>query len=239
LGWRVPFLLSLALVVIGMIVRRSVADSPEFAQLKQAGREAQRPFLEVVRRHPRPVLLAMGARSAEIGFLNIFSTFVLTYSTQVGGLPRQSVLSALLIATVVTLILVPAFGALSDRIGRRTVYLGGAAAATFLAVPACWLFDTRQVCLLTLGFVVGTLGPTAMFGPLASFFAELFGTRVRYTGAALGFQLGAVLAGGLSPLIAASLAAAYGSLLPVGLYVVILGLISLGCVAKAATSPTS
>jgi MHS family shikimate/dehydroshikimate transporter-like MFS transporter len=229
-GWRVPFLLSLSLVVLGLIVRHAVAESPAFERLQQTGRGARRPLLEVVRHHPRPVLLAMGARAAEIGFVNILSTFVLAYAIQTGGLPRPTVLSALLIATVVLMILVPLFGAISDRIGRRRMYLFGAAAATLLALPTCWLLDTRQFGLLALGFVVGTLGPAAMFGPQASFFAELFGTRLRYTGASLGFQLGAVFAGGLSPLIAASIAAATGSLLPVGVYMAGLGVVSVACV---------
>jgi MHS family shikimate/dehydroshikimate transporter-like MFS transporter len=232
-GWRVPFILSVVLVVVGLFVRRSVEESPAFARLKQARAEAKQPLLEVVRRHPRPVLLAAGARSAEIGFLSIFSTFILSYATQSTGLPRPSVVAALILATLVTLFVIPAFGALSDRLGRRRVYLVGAVTATLLAGPACWLIDSRQVGPLTLGIVVGLLGPAMMFGPQAAYFAELFGARVRYTGASLGFQLGAVVAGGLSPVVAATLAAASGSLMPVAFFMIGLGGISLGCVWAA------
>jgi MFS transporter, MHS family, shikimate and dehydroshikimate transport protein len=237
-GWRVPFLLSLVLVLVGLLVRRTVDESPAFARLKAARGQAKQPLLEVLRRHPRPVLLAMGARCAEIGLATVFNTFVLSYATQALGLPRPSVLTALLIGTVVALVVIPAAGALSDRLGRRPVYLLGALAATLLVMPACLLIDTGQVELLTIGIIVGLLGPAVMMGPQASFFAELFGTRVRYTGASLGFQLGAVLAGGLSPVIAASTVAAAGNLLPVGWFMVGLGIITLACVwAAAETRP--
>jgi MFS family permease len=136
-GWRVPFLLSLVLVIVGLLVRRTVAESPAFARLKAARAQAKRPLLEVLRRHPRPVLLAMGARCAEIGLVTIFSTFILSYATQTLGMPRPSVLMALLIGTAVVLVVIPASGALSDRLGRRKVYLGGALAATLLVLPAC------------------------------------------------------------------------------------------------------
>src|SRR5262249_43242558 len=131
------------------------------------------------------------------------------------------------------LVLVPLFGALSDTLGRRPVYLFGALATMLLVVPACWLIDSRRVELLALGLVVGLLGPAAMTGPQASFFAELFGTRLRYTGASLGFQLGAALVGGLSPVVAASLTVAGGNLVPVGCFMVGLGVVTLGCVWAA------
>lgn len=226
-GWRIPFLLSLVLVVVGLFVRRTVAESPEFQQLKQPSR---RPVLEVLRHHPVPVLLAAGSRCAEIGFLNILSTFVLSYAVQTLGMPRPTVLSAILLVTVVFLVLIPLFGALSDKVGRRPVYLAGTIVGTVLAIPAMQLIDVAQIPFLILGLTLGILGPAAMFGPQATYFAELFKTRVRYTGSSLGFQLGSVLAGALSPLIAATLATTYNSLLPVGLFMLGLGVITLACV---------
>jgi MHS family shikimate/dehydroshikimate transporter-like MFS transporter len=217
------------LVVLGLVVRRAVAESPAFTQLRQARAQAAQPLLEVLRHHPRPVLLAAGSRCAEIGFLNIATTFIVGYATQALGMPRPAVLASAILVTVFVLIGIPAFGALSDRHGRRSVYMAGAVAGTLLALPAMWLTELGHVGALTLGMLVVVIGPTVMFGPQATFFAELFRTRVRYSGSSLGFQLGSVLAGGFSPLIAASLAAAYGSLLPVGLFMIGLGLVTIGC----------
>src|SRR5215212_2513354 len=202
-GWRVPFLLSLALVGVGMFIRLRIAETPAFADLKRAGAEARRPLVEVVRANPREILIAMGARFAENGFFYIFSTFVLTYVTQALGLPQTTILTGVLLAGALELVTIPLFGALSDRVGRRPVYLFGAAFAGLFAFPFFWLLDTRQPVLIWLAVVLGlNLGHGAMYGPQASFFSELFNTRLRYTGASLGYQLSSVLAGGLSPLIA-------------------------------------
>jgi MHS family shikimate/dehydroshikimate transporter-like MFS transporter len=229
-GWHVPFLLSFVLVILGLIVRARIAESPAFTELKQARAEAKQPLREVLRRHPRLVLLTAGARCVEIGFLNILSTFVLSYATQTLGMPRPAVIGALLVVTVFALVVIPLAGAASDYVGRRTVYVFGALAATVLIVPACLLIDTRQVPLLTVGLAIGVFGAAVTFGPQATFFAELFAARVRYTGASLGFQLGSVVAGGLAPVIAASLAAVSGNLMLVTWFMVGLGAITLACV---------
>jgi MFS family permease len=208
-----------------------VTESPAFSQLQQEHTAAPQPLIEVLRWHPRAVLLGAGTRGAEAGFVVIFSTFILSYATQTGGAPRPAVLSALVLATVCTVLLVLLSGALSDRFGRRRLYLAGAAIATLAALPACLLIDTKQIGLLTLGMVLGMLGPGIMFGPQASFLAELFPTRVRSSGTSLGFQLGGVVWGGLSPVIAAALVGTSANLLMVGAYMLALGLISLGAVA--------
>jgi metabolite-proton symporter len=238
-GWRVPFLLSIVLVVLGLIIRTAIAESPAFVQLKQHNQQSRRPVLEVIRQHPRLVLLTAGARCVEIGFLNVLSTFVLSYATLTLGLPRSAVIGATLLVIVFVLVIIPLAGAASDYVGRRTVYLFGAISATLLIVPACLLIDSGQIGLLTIGMAVGIFGAAVAFGPQATYFAELFGTRVRYTGASLGFQLGSVLAGGLAPLVAASLAAAWGSLVPVAWFLVGLGIITLACLrGLGETRPT-
>jgi MFS family permease len=157
-GWRVPFLLSLSLVLVGLLMRRRVPESPEFTQLKAAGAQVRQPFVEVVRRTPRQVLVAIGARCGDIGVVTIFTTFVLGYATQMLGFASSTVIAALLVGVVLVLILVVASGALSDRFGRRTVYLVGAVVTTLLVIPACRLIDVRQAGPLARGVAVGLLG---------------------------------------------------------------------------------
>jgi MFS family permease len=234
-GWRVPFLLSLLLVVLGLLMRRAIGESPAFSQLKRDDAAARQPVLEALRKHPRAVLLGAGTRAAEAGFIAIITTFILGYAVQTAGLPRPAVLSAVILGSLATILVVLISGSLSDRLGKGRMYIAGAVFATAAAVPACLLIDSRQMGLVTLGIVVGMLGPGLMFGPQASFLAELFPARVRSSGTSLGFQLGGVLAGALSPVIAAALVAASGSLVAVGVYLLALGLISIASVALAQT----
>ena len=166
------------------------------------------PIVEVVREQPRPVLIAMGLRVAENGAFYVFSVFVLTYITEQLELPRSVALTGVLIAAAVELFTIPAFAALSDRVGRRPVYLAGALLSLAFAFPFFWLMDTRSPVLIVLAIVVSlAVGHAAMYGPQAAFFSELFSTRVRYSGASLGYQLASVFAGGLSPFIATALLA--------------------------------
>ena len=234
-GWRIPFLLSLVLVGVGMFIRLRIAETPAFVQVKRAGAEARRPLVEVIRANPREILIAMGARFAENGFFYIFSVFVLSYVTQALGLPQATILTGVLLAGALELVTIPLFGALSDRLGRRPVYLFGAAFAGLFAFPFFWLLDTRQPVLIWLAVILGlNFGHGAMYGPQASFFSELFGTRLRYSGASLGYQLSSVLAGGLSPLIATALLAwAGGSPWPIAVYLVGMAVITLVSVCCA------
>jgi metabolite-proton symporter len=209
-GWRVPFLLSGLLVLVGLIIRLRIIETPAFLQLKRTAREVQQPILEVFRAYPRQALVAMGARFAENGAFYIYSVFVLVYGTQHVHMDRQVVLEGILLGSVVELAAIPLYGALSDRIGRRPVYLFGAIMTAILAFPLFWLMDTGSPPLVWLGIVLSMVcGHAAMYAPQAAFFAELFGTHVRYSGASLGSQLSSVLSGGLSPFIATALMA-YG-----------------------------
>jgi MHS family shikimate/dehydroshikimate transporter-like MFS transporter len=205
-GWRVPFLLSILLVGVGLIIRVRILETPAFARLREAGTEARRPIVEVLRTHPKEVLLAMGARFAENGAFYIYTVFVLVYGTQKVGLDRQTVLNGILIAAACALVAIPVCGALSDRVGRRPVYLFGACVTGLFAYPLFWLLDTGSTPLVWLALVVALVFAHApMYGPQAAFLSELFGTRVRYSGASLGSQLSSVMAGGLSPFIATAL----------------------------------
>ncbi|MFP2932636.1 MFS transporter [Pyxidicoccus sp. 3LG] len=195
-GWRVPFLLSAVLIGIGVFIRLHVAESPVFRQHKPAAAAAERlPVMEALRNYPKQIILAMGARFAENGFFYIITTFVLSYGTERLGLPRSTLLNGVLVATAVHLVAIPAFGAASDRFGRRPVYLAGAVGCAVMAFPFFWLLDTKQTALIWLAIVLGIIAHAAMYGPQASFFSELFGTRVRYSAASLGYQLASVFAG--------------------------------------------
>jgi MFS transporter, MHS family, shikimate and dehydroshikimate transport protein len=205
-GWRVPFLISIVLVFIGLLIRLRILETPTFTKLKESRREATQPIIEVLRRYPKQVLLAMGARLAENGAFYIYSVFALVYATQVVHMDRSIVLYGILIASAIELPIIPLFGALSDRVGRKPVYLFGAIATAVLAYPLFLLLDTGSPPLVWLALILTfTCSHAAMYAPQAAFLSELFGARVRYSGASLGAQLSSVLAGGLSPIIATAL----------------------------------
>jgi MFS transporter, MHS family, shikimate and dehydroshikimate transport protein len=232
-GWRVPFLLSAVLVVVGMVIRLRLVETPAFEKVKEASKEARQPIIEVLRTYPTQVLLAMGARFAENGAFYIYSVFALTYATQQVKMDRQTVLNAILLGAGLELIAMPLYGALSDRVGRRPVYLFGAIVTGLFAYPFFRLLDTGSPTWVWLAMVIAfNFSHAPMYGPQAAFFSELFGTRVRYSGASLGAQLSSVLAGGLSPLIATGLLAAYGRD-ALALYVIAMALITVVAVFLA------
>ena len=221
-GWRVPFLIGILLLGVGMFIRLHVLESPVFAAAQKHTPEPQGlPVMEVLRRHPRNVLLSMGARFAENAFFYVITIFVLTYATKQAGFAQEQVLQAVLIGSAVQFAAIPLFGIWSDKIGRRPVYLAGAVLVVFFAFPFFWLVDQKSMLGLVGAVTLGLIIHSAMYGPQAAFFSELFGTRVRYSGASLGYQLASPLAGGLAPLIAtALLARTEGKPWPVALYLI-------------------
>jgi MFS transporter, MHS family, shikimate and dehydroshikimate transport protein len=215
-GWRVPFLLSIVLLAVGLFVRLKIAESPLFAQVKREPTDKP-PVLEVLRR-PKPVLLAacvgIGAFTAQ----SLLTGFMISYA--VGhGYTRPQVLTAVTVASGVALLVLPAASALSDRVGRRPVVLAGAVASAALAFPVLSLVDSGSPGLLILALALGHgVAQSTMYGPLGALLSEMFGTRVRYTGASLGYQAATLLGAGFSPLIASSLlASSGGSSTPVSL----------------------
>jgi metabolite-proton symporter len=221
-GWRVPFLLSGVLVVIGLWIRLSVSESPIFlAAQEKAPKLEKAPALELLRHNWREVLIAMGARFAENVSYYVITAFILVYLTTGLGLAKSVGLNAVLIASAVHLVTIPVWGHLSDRFGRRSIYLIGAVGMAVWIFAFFALLDTRDPVLITVATTVGLLLHGAMYGPQAAFFSELFGTRVRYSGASVGYQLASIVAGALAPLIATALLKAYQSSVPISVYVVI------------------
>ncbi|WDF42799.1 MFS transporter [Streptomyces sp. T12] len=216
-GWRVPFLLSIVLLAVGLFVRLKVAESPLFAQAKHEPKPDRPPVVEVLRR-PKPVLLAacvgIGAFTAQ----SLLTGFMISYAVD-HGYTRPQVLTAVTIASCVALVVLPAASALSDRVGRRPVVLAGAVASAALAFPVLALVDSGSPGLLILALALGHgVAQSTMYGPLGALLSEMFGTRVRYTGASLGYQAATLLGAGFSPLIASSLlASSGGSSTPVSL----------------------
>ncbi|MEV6793385.1 MFS transporter [Streptomyces sp. NPDC051320] len=226
-GWRIPFLLSAVLVGVGLWVRLSVDESPVFkaalakAEKRKAeeGAAEQPPVLAVLRHHWRDVLVAMGARMAENISYYVITTFVLTYCVEHLGIEKQTALNAVLIGSAVQFCLIPLFGALSDRIGRKPVYLVGAVGVGAWSWAFFGLLDTKSFPALVLAITVGLIFHSAMYAPQAAFFSELFATRMRYSGASIGAQFASVAAGAPAPLIAVALLQSYGNSTPISVYV--------------------
>jgi metabolite-proton symporter len=229
-GWRIPFLLSAVLVLVGLWVRLRIEESPLFreAQAKQVKEPADKlPFVEVITKYPREVLTAMGARMAENVSYYIFTIVIATYAKEHLKLDKSFALNAVLIAAAVHFCAIPLWGALSDRIGRKPVYLFGAVGVGVWGFVFIALVDTKSFGLAVLAVTVGLVLHGAMYGPQASFFTELFGTRVRYSGVSVGYQLASIIAGGLAPFIAVALLKAYDSGFAISVYVGICSVISI------------
>jgi metabolite-proton symporter len=212
-GWRIPFLLSAALILVGMFVRLSVTESPVFVEAQRLAAEKaaetgvaeKAPILTVLGHYKREVLVAMGARIAENVSFYVLTAFSLTYLTKAQGADSSFTLNALVVASAVHLVTIPLWGALSDRIGRRPVYLFGAVGIGVWAFALFGLLDPDNFWLSVFAITVGLLFHGAMYGPQAAFFAELFGTKSRYTGVGIGSQLASLVAGAPAPLIAVAL----------------------------------
>ncbi len=235
-GWRVPFLLSGLLVIVGLWIRLSVDESPVFkAALARAasGEPEKPPLVAVLRDHWRDVLVAMGARMAENISYYVITAFILVYATEQTQLPKQSALDAVLIGSAVHFAAIPAWGALSDRIGRRPVYLMGAAGIGIWAFPFFALADSGSFGGLVTAVTVGLVLHGGMYAPQAAFFSEMFATRMRYSGASIGAQFASVAAGAPAPLIATALLAEYDSGTPVALYVIAAAVVTLVAVGLA------
>jgi metabolite-proton symporter len=225
-GWRIPFLASFVLIIIGLIVRLTVLESPTFEAVKRT-RLVKLPVVEAFRRYWREILLIAFVRMAEQAPFYLFITFVLTYGTVHLGLPRGDLLNDTLVAAAVSLVTIPLAGMLSDRFGRRRVYAVGAALTGLFAFPYFALLNTRSGNLVLLAIVVSLVVHDLQYGPQAALIAESFAPEVRYTAAGLGYQLASIVAGGPAPLIATALLQHYGNSDAIALYIVACAVVTL------------
>ncbi|MGB3484490.1 MAG: MFS transporter [Mycobacterium sp.] len=236
-GWRVPFLLGSVLLLVGYFIRRNIDETEAYekaveAEESGAAEEIKVPVFEVIRRSPRNFLVVIGARMAENAFAYLFPVFAVGYAVNTLGVPTTTTLTAVVIASTVQIGAIPLWAHLSDKVGRRPVYAGGAIASILWLVPFFLMLESLSTPLLILGFVMG-LGVfyPAMLAPQAAYFAELFDTRTRLSGFAFAREIGSVLAGGFLPLIATALIAGFGHWWVIIVYLGILTAITLFALA--------
>lgn len=228
-GWRVPFILSAFLVLFGFWIRKGIDETPDFKNLKESGEVVKVPLFETLKTHWREVLIAIGAKVVETAPFYIFGTFVISYATTQLDFTYVEALIAVMVATVVTTVLIPIMGSLSDKVGRKKMYIYGVLAMFIYAFPYFLLLHQGTFITLLISTVIG-LGViwapiTAVLGTM---FSEIFDAKVRYTGITLGYQIGAALAGGTAPLVATALLLEFNnSWIPIALYIMLTAIISL------------
>jgi MFS transporter, MHS family, shikimate and dehydroshikimate transport protein len=227
-GWRIPFLVSIVLVGVGAFVRARIPETPVFEAMKARKDISPNPFVETLVKNPRSFLLALGLKLSEVAWVYMLTIFVVGYATTKLSLPRKLLLDAVFWAALIEVATIPLFGWLCDKIGRRPFYFLGVLFTVAFAFPLFWMLDTRDPATVMWAIIIGlNLGHGLMFAPESAYFPELFGARVRFTGASFGFQASAAIGGGFAPIIAAWLAAAMGGTAGVSVMLILLALITL------------
>jgi MHS family shikimate/dehydroshikimate transporter-like MFS transporter len=227
-GWRIAFLISAVLVAVGLYIRLKIMETPAFTRIQETNKVAHVPFFELIRTHGKNTLLGLGARYIEGVTFNIFGVFVVGYLAGTLGLPRQTALSGVMIASAIMIIMLPIYGTLSDRVGRRRMFAIAGLLIGILSFPSFWLMQTKEPLLIWLAIAIPfAIVYPAVYGPQAALFSELFDTRVRYTGISFVYQFSGIYASGLTPIIATALLPAGGNK-PwlICLYVLIVSIIS-------------
>jgi MFS family permease len=219
-GWRIPFLLSIIMVAVGLYIRLGVLETPVFAEMVEKERLSTSPLLEVLAKQPKEVILSAFARMGEQGPGYVYIAFIFTYGIRVVGVSRDLLLSGMVTAAILGFLWVPIAGHLSDRIGRRRMYILGAIFSAAYGFFYFALLDTKSPPLVFIAVALSLLPVMTLYGPQAALIAESFAPRLRYSGAGLGYQLASIVAGGPAPFIATALLAAYGSGYSVALYIV-------------------
>jgi MFS family permease len=233
-GWRIPFALSIILVGVGLWIRLGILETPVFQRLLSERKIERAPIVEVIRRQPREIILSALARMAEQAPFYIFTAFVFAYATGTLHMPRDFVLAAVLVASVVSFVTIPLSGHISDIIGRRKMYLIGSVVTGLFGFLYFGMLATAVPWLIFLAIVLSLIPHDMMYGPQAALIAEAFTPRLRYSGASLGYQLASIIAGGPAPIIATALFAAYQSGYAIAIYIALCAVIS---VVSAAFMP--
>ncbi len=218
-GWRIPFLISIIMVAVGLWIRLGILETPVFQKVLDEERVERVPVLEVLKRQPKQVALTALLRMPEQAPGYIFGAFVFTYGTTVLGASRNFLLIAVLASAVLSFLWVTCAGALSDRVGRKRMYIIGCVFVAVFGFVYFAMLDTRVPALIFIAIAVSGLPIMTMYGPEAALIAESFSPRLRYSGSSLGYQLASIIAGGPSPFIATALLAAFHTSQPIALYI--------------------
>ncbi len=229
-GWRVPFLFSLVLVAVGLVIRLSILETPMFAKVAEERRTASTPVVDAIRYHWREILLSAGVRFSEQMPFYLFTTFVLIYVVSRHGFAKTFVLTAVLAGAVCELVAIPLFSHLSDRFGRKRVYLTGSVLTGLIAYPYFAVLTHGGAVLIFIAVVVSLFIHALQYGPQAALIGENFPTHLRYGGAGLGYQLASVFAGGPAPLIATWLLHKTGTPYAISAYIVFAAFVTIACV---------
>jgi MFS transporter, MHS family, shikimate and dehydroshikimate transport protein len=233
-GWRIPFLVSIVLLGVGTFVRSRVPETPLFEGLKQRDGLSSNPVGEAVGKNTKTFLIAVGLKLSEVSWVYMLSVFVVGYATTKLNLPKAMLLNAVLYAALLELITLPLFGWLSDKIGRRPLYILGALFSIAFAFPLFWMVDSKStVMIFTAIMIAMNFGHGMMFGPESCYFPELFGSRVRYSGASFGFQASAAIGGGFAPIVATAMVGYFGGTTGVSIMMIVLALITLAAALAA------
>jgi metabolite-proton symporter len=226
-GWRIPFALSIVLIAIGLWIRLGILETPVFQQLVDTNKIEKAPIAEVLRKQPREIILSALLRTAEQAPFYIFTAFIFAYGTTTLKMSRELILTAVLVASCVSFITIPLSGHISDRIGRRKMYLIGAAVTGLFGFLYFGMLDTALPSAVFIAIVLSLIPHDMMYGPQAALIAEAFTPRLRYSGASLGYQLASITAGGPAPLIATALFAAYQTGYAISIYIAFCAVVSL------------